>query len=229
MISNMTKTQTKELRVEEARTKLIAEHRGEDLTFLHPSYGPDTYFNVRDSIQNAGLSLPTMAETASLVYTAFNSEDKYSKEVKQILQDRWLWAFDKNLYTSKGVYIYPELISNREDLEESELVKKLEANDKSIRFVPFGFKTESMTSMELAKNAYLKALAGDEGAEKLAEIADKFENKPYLWALTSVNQPETRVSAVGSYRDFDLRLSVDGYGRGGRVGHAFGVRKGGIG
>ncbi len=233
MILDVANIQTKEMRFKEGRTELTVDHKGKDLTFLHPSYGPDTYFNVRDSILKDGLSLPTMAETASLLHAAYNSDDKYSSEIKQLMKDRFLWSFDKNLYTPKGVYIYPEAISNSKDLEESELVKKLETGDKSIRFVPFGYKTGEMSYLELAKNAYVRALAGDEGAEKLADVADKFRNDPCLWALTSVSEPITRVSAVGSSWGFVRRLDVDGYdhgyGRDGGGGYGFGVYKGGIG
>ena len=112
------------VKVKEGKTELTVDHEGKDLTFLHPSYGPDTYFDIRDQIQNAGLSLPTMAENASYARTAFNSEDAY-KKIGRILA-RSLWAFDKNLYVpNKGVYIYPEEISAGKDLEESELKKDL--------------------------------------------------------------------------------------------------------
>ena len=228
----MTNTQTKQVRIKEGHTELTVDHEGKDLTFLYPSNGPDSYFNVRDTIQKDKLVLPTLAETASLLYAAYHSEDKYSNEIKQLIKDKWLWAFDKNLYVpNKGVYIYPEAISAGKDLEESELVKMLEANDKSIRFVPFdNFKIQNMSSLELAKNDYVRALAGDEGAEKLPEVAEKFNKKSYLWALNSVNEPTTRVSALDSDWDFGHRLGVDGnnFGVSG-YGHAFGVRKGGIG
>ncbi len=107
-------------------------------------------------------------------------------------------------------------------MEESDLVIKLEANDSSVRFVPFGFKTEGMNTTELAKNPYVVALAGQESAEKLAEVAGKHRNIPYLWSFESVDKPTTRVASLGSGRG----LVVGGGGRGyGRGGLAFGVRK----
>ena len=110
-------------------------------------------------------------------------------------------------------------------MDESTLVKKLEANSPEVRFVPFGYQTESMSSLELSKNPYIIALAGEDGAEKLAEVADKHSKKPYLWSFNSVSQPETRVSALYSYWDLGSRLFVDGYDRGGnRYGGAFGVQ-----
>ena len=75
-------TLAQSLRVEEGRTKLITTHNNKDLTFLYPSYGPDTCIKVGAGIEQGGLLKPTMAETASLAHSAFNSDDKYSKEIK---------------------------------------------------------------------------------------------------------------------------------------------------
>lgn len=225
------KTQTQGLRVEEGegRTKLLITHKGEDLTFLHPAYGPNTYVNVGTQIEQNRLARPTMAETASLFHVAFNSDDKYSEEIRDIMKNRWLWAFTGNLYVpNKGVYVqdYPEIRDGTPFMDESKLVKRLEANVSDVRFVPFGFKIKSMSPSELEKNEYIIALAGEEGAEKLAEVADKYRDTPYLWGFKSVDEPLTRVSALGSLWCVGRRVGVLGdiHGKG-RDGCAFGVDK----
>jgi len=219
-------TQYKVLRVGEGGTKLTTTHNGQDLTFLHPVYGPGTYANVGLGIEKAGLKKPTMAETASLVHAAFNSDDRYSSEIKDIMENAWLWAFTGTLYAPQGAYIQdnPEIRNGMPFMEESELVKKLEANDPSVRFVQFGYPTGDMISLELAKNDYVIALAGKEGAEKLAQVADKHRNNPYLWSFESVENPQTRVSALYSWL-LNHRLGVYGnYLHGNlRNGRAFGV------
>jgi len=217
------------LRVEEGLTKLIVPHNGQDLTFIHPKKGPGTYAEVAQEIDNANLARPTMAQTASLVHAAVNSKDKYSQEVLNILRQNWMWGFTGTLYIpNEGAYIQdnPEIINGTPFMDQSELVKRIEAKDPSVRFVPPGFKTGEMTSMQLGKNAYVIGLAGEEGAEKLAEVADKFKRKPYLWALESVNEPLTRVSALCSGWNFDGRLYVNGSYHGFfGDGYAFGVQK----
>ncbi len=211
------KTQN-QLKVKEGRTQLVATHQNKDLTFLHPAYGPDTYANVKEAIEQDNLKPATMAETASLVHSAFNSDDEYSEEIKQIMKDRYFWAFTGNLYLpNKGAYIQdnPETRDGMPFMEESNLVKRLEADDSSVRFVPFGYQTGEMTSLELAKNPYIIALAGEEGAEKLAEIADKHKHNPYLFSfLNSIDHPLTRVSALYSGRNLYGRLVVGGCYRG---------------
>ena len=221
--------QNKGLRVEEGQTKLYVPHQNSKLTFIHPYHGPGTYANVASSIEQDQLSTPNLAETVSLVHAAFHSEDKYSKEIQKLMKNNWSWGFTGILYVpQKGAYIQspPSIKDSFPHKQESELDKKLESKDPSVRHVPFGYKTESMSSLELAKNPFIQALAGEEGAEKLAEIADKHKNKPYLWSFKSVDEPTTRASALYSIWGVGRGLSVDGdlLGYDGD-GYAFGVRR----
>src|SRR3989344_4475274 len=200
------------------RTEINVPHNDSYVKFVHPKYGPDTYANVKEAIEKDNLSTPTMAESASLLYEAFVRDNERKElefnDVKDTMNKRWLWGFTGTLYIpNNGVYIQdnPEVRNGMPFMEESELVKILEKNDSSVRFVPFGFKTEEMTSLELSKNPYVIALAVKEGAEKLAEVADKHKNKnPYLFSFDSVDQPLIRVSALDSGGGFDRGLYVYG-------------------
>ncbi|MEK6936552.1 MAG: hypothetical protein AABW58_00610, partial [Nanoarchaeota archaeon] len=212
------KTQTDEMRVEEGRTKLTVTHNGEDLTFIHPYFGPGTYSEVGNLIDQAKPKLlkPTLAQTASLVNTAFNSKDRYSQEIVGLMKKGWLWGFTRILYIPKeGAYFKDntEVKDEKPYLERSELVKKLEQNEPSVRFVPFGFKLGEMTPEELRKNQFVIGLVGEEGADKLAEVAGKHRLNPVVYGLESVENIETRVSALDSGRGA-VRLVVDGYDRG---------------
>ena len=226
-----TETQNAGLDYEVGRTLL--KPRGTNLTFVHPKYGPNTYANVKGQIEKDNLKPATMAETASLIHAAFNSENPFSEEIRELMKNKYILAFTGSLCLPKnpnkkyhnGALIKdnPETRDGMPFMDESELVKKLESNDKSVRFIPFGYKTESMSSLELAKNPYVVALAGQDGAEKLAEVADKHQRQPYLGSFKSVEQPLTRVSALDSYWGLGSRLIVFGYYRGyGRDGSAFG-------
>ncbi len=218
---------TNTLRIKQGKTELTVDHRGEDLTFMHPSYGPGTYTNVKELIEKDNLEPPTMAQTASLVHTAFNSDDEYSKEIKEIMKSKWLWAFTGTLYIpNKGAYIEenPQVKNGMPYMDQGELERKLEANDPGVRFVPFGFKTGTMSPINLSKNAYVIALAGEEGAEKLAEVSDEYGINPHLYSFTLVNEPLTRVSALLSGWFLDHRLYVNGDNHGGWGSRAVGGR-----
>lgn len=220
-------TQTQNAGLDYEVERILLKPKGTNLTFVHPNYGPNTYANVKEQIEEDNLRPATMAETASLVHAAFNSDDRYSDEIRKIMKDRYLWAYTGTLFVpNKGAYVQdaPEIRNGMPYMDESKLVKKLDSNDPSVRFVPFGYQTESMSPLDLGRNPYVITLAGEEGAEKLAEVADKHERQPYLWSFKSVNQPETRVSALYSDWGLGRRLYVDG-GRGNfRGGCAFGVQ-----
>ena len=174
-----------------------------------------------------------MSEITSLVHTAHNSDDRYSKEIQKRMKDNWLWGFTGILYVpNKGVYIQedPQIKGRMLFMDECELIRKLEENDPNVRFVPFGFQTGEMTPTQLAENKYIQALVGEEGAEKLAEIAGKYKNEPRLWAFKNVDEPSTRVSALGSGWVFDGGLVVVGEDDGITGGHgsdncSFGVSR----
>lgn len=194
-------TKTKEYEIRRGQTEIDVPHNGNTISFVYDRHGPDTYANVANSIQKADLASPTMAETASLLHPVFHQgEEKEFSEIKDLMKNKWLWAFTGTLYVpNKGAYVqdHPEIRDGMPFMDESELVKKLEASDPSVRFVPFGFKTGSMTPIQLGKNPYITALATEKGAEKLAQIADVHRNKPRIWSFESVDEPITRVSAGG--------------------------------
>jgi len=198
---------------------------------LDKVYGPGDYIKVGKNIEKDGLLRPTMAETSSLVHAVFfdKLDEKYSSKIKEMMKMRYLWTFTAILYVpNKGAYIQdaPETLDNMLYMEESDLVKKLQRNDKSVRFVPFGYKVEYMTPKELGKNKFVIGLAGREGAEKLAEAAGKHKDNPYLWSFKSVNEHKTRVSTVDSTWNLENGgLIVDGDDHSERVGSAFGIQK----
>ena len=153
------------------------------------------------------------------------------------MKDAWVRGFT-GIHYSKGVFVldFPDVVNNTAVMNESDLEKKLGSREEDgvvysddglLRFIPYGFKTEEMKGKDLARNRLVIAMAQDrEGAEKLADIADKHRKNPYLLALTSVNEPVTRVSALCSDWGRDGRLGVGGgyHGNGGG-GLAFGVQR----
>ncbi len=220
---------TKSLDVVEGRTYLNAQSQKGVISFVAPAFGPGTYAGVNSKILEEGLIQPTMAQTAELVHGAWqNPKEKYSSEVIQKLRSNWLWAFNGLLYApNEGIYIQdrPEVRNGRVFMDKNDVVKKLGAKDPSVRFVAFDeFKRESQTSLELARNRFVQALAGEEGADNLAQVADKYRNKPYVWALKEkdVSQLTTKVAGLGSWGIVGDRLYVDGWD--GDYGYAFGVR-----
>ena len=196
--------------VKEGRTTIVVSHQDRNIAFVAPHAGPSTYNAVGEQIDNAGLLRPTFAETVSLAYSATQNQDnKYAKQVLDILKNRWFWGFNAIRYEPKeGAFISDR---NRKDVH-----------------VPFGFKIGEQSLDAFVKNSFVLALAeGEEGAEKLAKIAKSQKITPHVWSFEGVNSTEKRVSALDSLGSG--RLSVDGssyddFGYG-DYGCAFGVQK----
>lgn len=225
----MNKSQSKGIRAEVGYTKLYVPHLDNELTFIHPAKGPNTYLNVNSQILESNLKTPTMSENASLIYSAWqNPKDKYSSEIIEKLRSNWLWSFNGILYVqNEGAYIQdsPEVKEGKVSINKSDLVKKLESKDSTARFVPFGYKIGKQTPKELEKNPFVQALAGEEGAEKLAEVASKYKANPYVWSFENVDENIIRIASLLSGRLLGSdRLGVGGDDwDGGDDGCAFGV------
>ena len=236
------------------KTYLTIPHTGGKLAFEYPAF-KGTYTNVVNSIDKAGLKRPSSSETASLIYGAWKSPDeKYSSEIISILKNNWFWEFTGNLYLPKSNG--PKGVSSGEEISngvildldsqnlkfengpngissgvklrmnKNSLVQRLKENDPLVKFVPFGFKTGEQTWQELEKNDYIQKRYGKEGAEKIAEIASKYKNNPYVNIFNSVNKEETRMSTLNYYWGFNNGLSVNGNDWSDNSGgHAFGVCK----
>ena len=222
--------------IEKLYLRKIPHERGK-LSFQHPAF-KGTYGNVAKAIDKVGLKRPNSFETASLVYNAFQNKDgNYESKIIKILRNNWFGEFTGNLYLPKsneeisnGVIL--DLDSQNLKFENGKLVmnkdsliKRLKEKDPPVKFVSFGFKTKEQSSLELSENPYIVARYGEEGADKIAKVADKYSNKPYLWSFKSVDEEKVRMSALCRLWSFDDRLLVGGGWGVGNRGHAFGVCK----
>ena len=223
-------------------SELYIPYQGKEITFAYPSFGPDNYQNVGNKILSNNLRLPNGEHTASLVHTAYcnpqvENEPEF-KNIREIMKSRYLWVYNQDLWTPKGVYVV-------QDLKAEGLSRKLEANqlekmlkngkdindirfskNGNIRFAPKGtYKLGEQTPEELAKNGFIIASCEKEGAEKLGEVSTKFKYKPYVWGVETEDKSVQSVSVLGgsydSYRLLFVGDCFDNY----NDGHAFGVRK----
>jgi hypothetical protein len=230
-------------RMKDRKAEIEIPHEKSRITFLSPAIGPDNYAKVQEAITHKGLIPPTMAQTSSLIYAANknHNEDEFS-EIFDKLDDSYsgqvegclkfvIWGYTGILYVpNEGAYIQdnPLIKKGRVSMNRSKLVKKLEANDKSVRFVPFGYKLNGQKGSELGKNPFVIGLAGEEGAEKLAEVSGKYGARPTIWSFNNIDEERAVVSSLcGRYYDHGLNIGgIGGYYYGdGKAGHAFGMKK----
>ncbi|MBS3065815.1 hypothetical protein J4229_02090 [Candidatus Pacearchaeota archaeon] len=201
----MSKASKLEFEVKEGINTIAVPHQGKRITFVAPHFGPSIYNVVGEQIDNARLLRPTFAETVSLVYSATRNQDnKYARQVLNILNKKWFWGFNDIVYKPKeGVFISDR---NRKEVH-----------------VPFGFQTGEHSIDELVKNPFVLALTeGEEGAEKVGKIAKSQKRTPYVWSFDRVNSKTSSVAGLVS--NWNGRLSVVGCDLNGDYdGCAFGV------
>ena len=220
-------------------TKIEVPHEQEKIVFIHPPQGPHDYQTVGKGILARNLKIPSAEYTALLIHPAYcNKEFKDEpefKEIRDVMRNRWFWVFNRNLWTPEGVYVVQdsEAIGISQPLNQKDLEKKLSSkaaesyvfysSDGTIRFAPKeSYKLGEHTAKSLARDSFIIASFGKEGAEKLAEVSSKFNYAPKIWGVkvSKGQEPIQRVSALG---DCDGGLDVYGYFHGDWGGCAFGI------
>lgn len=207
------------------------------LKFNAQRVGPSNFAGLRSSDYSPGFRMPTMPELVPLVYASLENQDyKTAKIVVKTLKESWLTGNTGILYVPNGMFVQdnPELKEGRVFMDGKALEQRLGSHeekgvvfsaDKNVRFVPYGFKREKQTSLELSTNSGVIALVGgEENAEKLARASEHYKSNPWFYALQDVKKPETRVAGLDS-GSLGGRLGVDANGSGGDTRCSFGVLK----
>src|SRR3989344_6130092 len=230
-------------RVERGQTNLIVPYNSGELVYVHPRVGPNIYRAVGSEILKQGLLVPTGDYTAPLVHSAYcDDEVKNEPEfesVRETMKNGWLWVFNRNLWTDKGVYVFQDLEAKglSEPLNLNELEKSLKggrefngirfSEDGRVRFAPKElYVLGEHTPDSLSKDGFIIASFGKDGAEQIAEVSSKFKYNSMTYGLDIEEEqnPEQRISALGGVIDSErLRFNGDDLG-GGFGGNAFGVR-----
>lgn len=243
-----TKTEQYEPRAEEINkvwtldAKLWVPYENGEIAYASPSFGPNTYQKVGQEILSHSLKSPVGDYIASLLHASYcnpkTTDISQFQDVKNKMRTNWLWVFNRNFWTDKGVYVIQdsEAKGRSDPLDINQLEEMLKGSqeidgvrfsnlfEKRVRFVPKDtYKLGEHTSESLAKDGFVVASYNVDGAKKLAEVSSKLKNNSITYGVKVAegNQPELRVSALG---EFGGGLRV--YGNGWRDDdwcHAFGV------
>jgi len=225
------------------KAKLYIPHGDQEIIFAYPAFQGNyqtTGRQILEKISGKDLSIPTAEQTVSLLHTTYCnpsvSREPEFQEIKNLMKSNWLWVFNQNLWTSEGVYVVQD--SNAKGINKSLNVNELEeilknakennglriSKDKKVRFAPKEtYKLGNHTSDSLAKDGFIIASYDEKGAEKIAEISQKFRVNPYVYGLNIFEGKKPKQKRSALYESVD-RLRVSG---GCFVGfdrcHAFGV------
>ena len=231
-------------RIEREITRIIVPHGKGEVSFDALSEGPGNYQIVGESLLDRGLKVPTGDYSVSLLYAAHcyqetGNEPEFRKIKHPPVENRWLWVFNNNIWTFKGVYVVQDLdaIGTRQKLNQDILEKMLKggkelnmgvrvSKDGRVRFAPKGsYKLGTHTPESLTIDGFVIAGHGSRGAEKLGEVSSKLADLPITSGIDiqEGQAPEQRVSALNNiYSRLDLFGNFDdGYPN----GYAFGLLK----
>ena len=211
-----------------ARTQIEIPHSEGVLVVAHPFYGPANAKTLKEKINADGLREPTSREVALFAEAMYQGKEREQQEATEIMKKNYLRAFTGILYvpeTQLAHFVDFPKFDERSIVDKDDLTRRIE---ESYAQVPFEHIREELVAwQDVAKHPYILAWAhGQEGAEKLAELASRHPRKEaYLWVPNVANfkQPEARVAALDDVRDGG-RLGVNGSGDGDAGGVAFGVR-----
>ena len=182
------------------------------LKFNAQRVGPMNFAGLRTADYGPDFRMPTMPELVPLVYASLENKDyETAKKVIKTLRENWLTGNTAFHYFPIGMFAEdsPKMKSGRIVLPNQKTLEKrlgsheekgvVFSDDRSLRFVPYGFKMESQTALNLSTNPGVIALAGSEqNAEMLAKASQNYRENPHFWALSSVKTPQTRVAGLGS-------------------------------
>lgn len=198
-------------KVRTGRTEIDVPHKGEIITFIYPLKGPNYHADIMSQVDSDGLLRPTTAQTFSLVDLAIqNSDEAHCKEVLNRFKNNYLWTATESLSVPAGVIVYDNT-DGKMPANSKDLMVKLSAGDKSVRFVPKGFKTGAMPISDFLKHPYTIAQVGEDMLETVERVAKYYHKKEaYVFGLDSAERDTRRFTALDSNWD-DCRLYLLGY------------------
>ncbi len=218
-------------------------NNGREISFGYPPVS-GIVRQIVSQLDHRKLARPTSSYTASLVCDAWkNPLGQYESEIIRILRDSQFLEFTGNLYLPKGkgqisdgvlMEDDPEVINGRFLMYREDLTKRLEGSRSlkcgvlvskcgGVRFVPFGYKTGEQSASDLGRNPNIIGKYGEEDAEKIAEVAGRYDLNPILTTHCHVNEETIRGSAL--VQSADGRINISGVDSGSWIGHAFGLIK----
>lgn len=199
-------------------SELWVPHNSGEIAFVSSLVGPATYRNAGKLILRNGQKVPTGDYTASLLHSAYCNDSVANepefKNVRRTMENGWLCVFNRDLWTSNGVYVLQdkEAIGISQPLNINDLEKMLKggkeiggirfSQDGRARFAPKGsYIFGENTPEAFAKDGFIVASCGKEGAEKLGEVSAKFKTKPRIYGVEvqEGQTPEQRVSSIDRY------------------------------
>ena len=207
-------------------------HQGKKLTAIYPFFGPADSKTLLSIIKLDKFSEPTFPELVSFVHHYFNGKGLQAEEITEIMNTKYFVGFTGILYLSqeKEVFFMDRPKFDRGSLVDADnLVTRIRLNQFRTKVSLDNIETGTLPWNKIAKNPFFIAVSGgEEGAEKLAELASKHQTKNghiFVPKISNFMSPQARIPLLYSY-DTGRSLTVSLNGSGSTTNsYAFGLVK----
>lgn len=195
-------------------------HQGDSLSAIYPFYGPANSKTLQTLIKYEKYREPEFPELVSFIHRYFSGEGSQAEEINEIMRTKYFVGYTGVLYLpqKKEVYFIDRPAFDRGSIVDVEnLVTRQRLNEARARISLDNIESGSVPWNEMVKNPLFIAVAGgEEGAEKLSEIASKHPNKNgyiFLPKISNFTSPQARIPLLYSYdKGRSLTVSLNGSG-----------------
>lgn len=209
-----------EKKAEMELTEMEFPHQEKKPAARFPLFGPENSKTLLAQIKHEEFREPTFPELVSFIHRYFNEEGRYAGKVREIMKTKYLIGFTGILYLpgSKEVRFidYPSF-ERRSVVDVDNLETRLRMRGSRAKVSLENVETGSLPLDKIATNPLIIALCdGEEGAEKLAEIASWHPGKKchlFVPVITNFSSPQARMPLLYSYdKGTSLTVSLNGSG-----------------
>ncbi len=201
-------------------SKMEFPHQEKVLTATFPFFGPANSRTLIAEIKHQKCIKPTFPELISFIHHYFNRKGLQSEKIIEIMNTKYFAGFTGILYLpmEKEICFLDQPSFDRGSLVDvDDLVRRQKLNEARSRVSLENVETGSVPWKKIAKNPLFIAVSGgEEGAEKLAELASKHSDKTghiFVPKTSNFSSPQARIVLLYSYKQGrSLTVSLNGSG-----------------
>ena len=203
------------------KTEMEFPYQGKTLSAMYPFFGPANSKTLQEEIEREKYKESTFPELVSFINHYFNSEESKAKEFRKIMRTKYFVVFTGVLFLpwkKEVCFIDHPSFDRGSVVDVDDLESRLRMNDVRSKISLDNIETGSIPWDKIAKNPLVIALSGgEEGAEKLAEIASWHPDKKghiFVPDVSNFSSPQARIPLLYSYgngRSLTVSLNGSGY------------------
>ncbi len=202
------------------QTEMEFPHQGKKLAARHPFFGPANSKTLLENIRHERYIAPTFPELTSFIHHYYDTNTPRAEEIKEVMTTKYFVGYTGILYLPRKkevCFIDHPAFQRDAVVDVDSLLSRLKLNEVRARVPVDEIETGSLKWDKIAKNPFFIAVSGgEEGAEKLAEIASKHTDKKghiFVPDISYFTAPQARIALIYSYdKGKSLTVSLNGSG-----------------